>query len=135
MPSSAGYATTTTSDQLPQADTFVDEGVADDSLPQGSSARTSVRDRMLARHDSLFSVTSNYEDPSANDLNWWQGATLLTADCMGTGLLALPQDIQVLGWVVGLGFLILNLPINWYAGRMLSDAALEVERRQDATIL
>ncbi|CAB9510984.1 expressed unknown protein [Seminavis robusta] len=129
MPRSSGYtpATTGTSDDCPATDdTFADEPISRDS-----SVMTSVRDRMLARHDSLFSVTSNYEDPSANDLNIWQGATLLTADCMGTGLLALPEDIKVLGRWWGLGFLILNLPINFYAGTILSDAAAYVERTQN----
>lgn len=72
--------------------------------------------------------------PSASDqdnLSMLQATALLTADCLGTGLLALPQDIQVLGWFVGLGFLVANLPINWYAGKLLSNAALEVERRHE----
>jgi hypothetical protein len=39
----------------------------------------------LIRHDSEFSVTSKYNYKSSNDLNVWQGAALLTADCLGTG--------------------------------------------------
>jgi hypothetical protein len=84
----------------------------------------------LRRHDSEFSVSSNYDYGSSNDLNVWQGATLLTADCMGVGLLALPNDIHVLGLGLGLGFLLLNLPINLYAGTILSDAAGYVEQIQ-----
>lgn len=56
-----------------------------------------------------------------------QAAVLLTADCLGTGLLALPQDVKVLGKVIGLGFLILNLPINLYAGTILHQAAQYIE--------
>lgn len=92
---------------------------------------SSVRDQMLSRHDSLFSVKSTYEDPSDNDLNVWQAATLLLADCMGTGLLALPEDIKVLGRWIGLGFLVMNLPINFYAGTILSNAAAHVESTQN----
>jgi Na+-transporting NADH:ubiquinone oxidoreductase subunit NqrC len=38
----------------------------------------------------------------------------------------------VLGSTVGLFFLILQLPINLYAGSILSDAALFVENKQNA---
>jgi len=71
----------------------------------------------------------NYSDPSANDLTVLSGAALLTADCMGTGILALPHDMQVLGSLFGLTFLILNLPINLYAGSILGRAADFVEKR------
>jgi hypothetical protein len=76
------------------------------------------------------STASSYEYESANDLNMLQGAALLMADCLGTGLLALPQDIQVLGKVIGLGFLILNLPINLYAGTILSWAADHIDDKE-----
>jgi amino acid permease len=95
----------------------------------GSSIRESVAAR-FRRHDSTFSVSSDYDYGSANDLSMWQGAALLTADCLGTGILALPHDIRVLGVGLGVGFLILNLPINLYAGTILSDAAGFVEGRQ-----
>jgi hypothetical protein len=76
------------------------------------------------------STASSYQYESANDLTMLQGAALLTADCLGTGLLALPQDVQVLGKVIGLGFLILNLPINLYAGTILSWAADHVDDKE-----
>ena len=63
-------------------------------------------------------------------LNVWQGAALLTADCLGTGILALSKDVHVLGVWLGIGFIVLNLPINWYAGSILSDSAAYVEKRQ-----
>jgi hypothetical protein len=85
---------------------------------------------VLLRHDSEFSVGSNYEYNSPNNLKVWQGAALLTADCLGTGILALPGDIQVLGYGLGLGFLIANLPINLFAGTILSHTATHVEESQ-----
>jgi hypothetical protein len=85
---------------------------------------------VLLRHDSEFSVGSNYEYISPNNLKVWQGAALLTADCLGTGILALPGDIQVLGYSLGIGFLILNLPINLFAGTILSHTATHVEESQ-----
>jgi hypothetical protein len=63
------------------------------------------------------------------DLSMLQAATLLTADCMGTGLLALPQDIQVLGVTYGFMALIVNLPVAWYAGFLLSQTAIRVEQQ------
>ena len=64
------------------------------------------------------------------NLNVWQGAALITADNMGTGLLALPHDVAVLGLGFGLGFLIANLPINLYAGTILCQSAQYVEQEQ-----
>ena len=85
---------------------------------------------VLLRHDSDFSVGTDYHDGSPNDLTVWQGATLLTAECLGTGLLALPGDIQVLGFWPGILFLQINIPINLVAGTLLSASASFVEDRQ-----
>jgi len=63
-----------------------------------------------------------------NDLNVWNGTALLVADCLGTGILALPHDVEVLGTSFGLIFLISNLPINLFAGVILSYSADQVER-------
>ena len=63
------------------------------------------------------------------NLSVFQAATLLAADCLGTGILALPNDMKVLGKVLGVGFLVWNLPINLYAGSVLSQAAERVEER------
>lgn len=46
---------------------------------------------------------------------------------MGTGILALPADVQTLGQTFGLAFILLNLPVNLYAGTILSKSALFVE--------
>ena len=81
-----------------------------------------VPDNISERVDDEHDIVT-----STNDLNMWQGAALLTADCLGTGILALPEDIAVLGKWFGLGFLILNLPINLYAGTILSHAADHIE--------
>lgn len=72
---------------------------------------------------------ASYSDHSPNDLTVVSGAALIMADCLGTGILALPADIHVLGLGVGLTFLILNLPINLYAGTILSRSATWVEDR------
>lgn len=66
----------------------------------------------------------------ADTLNAWQGAALLTADCLGTGLLALPNDILELGSLFGFGFLIFNVTINYYAGYILHKAAETIEEKQ-----
>jgi hypothetical protein len=61
----------------------------------------------------------------------WQGIALLTADCMGVGVLGLPNDIKSLGYVAGFTFLLANFPINYYAGNLLSVLALDLERQHD----
>ena len=89
-------------------------------------------DRHAISASSMSSTPGGAATPTAatNDLNVWQGAALLTADCLGTGILALPHDIQVLGRIMGLSFLILNLPINYYAGYILAQTAHVVENKQ-----
>lgn len=89
---------------------------------------------LFERRDSTFSVNSDYSDENGHDeqnstLNAWQGAALLTADCLGTGLLALPNNIYTLGVPLGLGFLICNLPINYYAGWIFHRSALAIEEQ------
>ena len=44
---------------------------------------------------------ASYSDHSPNDLTIVSGAALIMADCLGTGILALPADIHVLGLGVG----------------------------------
>jgi hypothetical protein len=61
----------------------------------------------------------------------WQGIALLTADCMGVGVLGLPNDIKSLGYVAGFTFLLGNFPINYYAGNLLSVLALDLENQQE----
>jgi Transmembrane amino acid transporter protein len=70
-----------------------------------------------------------------NKLVLWQGVALLTADCMGVGVLALPNDIHALGWAVGVGFLLANLPINYYAGNLLAMLALDIEDEKDGGMM
>jgi len=42
----------------------------------------------------------------------------------------LPRNVHVLGVTWGVGFVLLNLPVNYYAGSILSHAALFVEAQQ-----
>jgi hypothetical protein len=53
--------------------------------------------------------SSSYDYASANDLNVLQTVALLMADCLGTGLLVLPQDVLVIGKVIDLSFLIISM--------------------------
>lgn len=94
-----------------------------------ATARTSLTKPTICTNSCEEEVSvSSYVDPSSNDLTIWPGAALIVADCMGTGILALPNDLKVLGGF-GLFFLILNLPINYYAGDILHKAANFVESR------
>lgn len=78
--------------------------------------------RKLKNHD--------YIDHSTNDLTVLSGTCLQVAECMGTGILALPYNISILGMKYGLLFLIINLPINFYAGNLLDQVAISVESYQ-----
>ena len=81
-------------------------------------------------NNSSNSSSSSYVDPSTNDLTRITGAALIVADCMGTGILALPNNINVtLGRSFGLFFLVMNVFINLYAGTILCNVALIVEKR------
>ncbi len=84
----------------------------------------SVEDHV--QQDSPVNFTPVNETPPPK-LVLWQGVALLTADCLGVGVLALPNDVRLLGYTMGLTFLILNLPINYYAGDLLSVMALQLE--------
>ena len=86
--------------------------------------RTSLNHQKIPTEESVQS----YVEPSDNDLTTFQGTALIVADCMGTGILALPNDMKVLGFF-GLFFLVINLPINYYAGNLLHKAAKSVESR------
>ena len=96
----------------------------------GISNRRSDIVQLHCHHDDDYSVSSNYKYQSTNDLGIWTGATLLTADCLGTGILALPNAIHVLGMKFGLFFLIFNLIINLYAGILLDYSANHIEQKQ-----
>jgi amino acid permease len=68
-----------------------------------------------------------------NKLKLYQGVALLTADCLGVGVLALPYDLHMLGWAFGISFLLANLPINYIAGNYLSVIALDIETTATTT--
>lgn len=79
--------------------------------------------------ESSCDIHHTYIDQSSNDLTVLSGAALLAADCMGTGILALPYSMKVLGMPFGLFFLMLNIPINFYAGSILNATANCVESK------
>jgi len=58
-------------------------------------------------------------------------ATLLVADCVGTGVLALPNDAKVMGLGLFAGFMALNLFLNIYAGSLVNKAASREGRPRD----
>jgi Transmembrane amino acid transporter protein len=82
----------------------------------------------IITHDHPRATTASTTDDL---LVVWQGIALLTADCMGVGVLGLPNDIKSLGYVAGFTFLLGNFPINYYAGNLLSTLALNLEQQQD----
>jgi hypothetical protein len=98
------------------------------------STKERLAELELSKKDNEDPSQSQSQSQSGNDLNLYQGAALLTADCLGTGILALPANLIVLGRVFGLTFLILQLPVNLYAGTILSNSAVVVEERSGVCI-
>lgn len=88
-------------------------------------------DASTSSSSSDASTASSYHDPSTNDLSIISAAALIMADCLGTGILALPADMHVLGLGFGIAFLLFNLPINLYAGTILGGTARFVEGKLD----
>lgn len=108
--------------------------IDDETLMTHKEEQRDKQDITTCRSDDSndFEISSkenndSYVDPSENDLTVISGAALLTAECMGTGILALPHSMNVLGRPFGLFFLFINLPINFFAGKILSQAASIVE--------
>lgn len=93
------------------------------------STERSVSNRSLGNNNDLSPGIFSLSD---DRLNLWQGVALLTADRLGVGVLALPNDVRVIGYGLGLAFLIANFPINYYAGDILATLALDVEGSYEA---
>ena len=62
-------------------------------------------------------------------------SSLLIADVVGTGILALPGAVSTIGFGGGLAFLAAQLPLNLYIGSLLNAAAARVDanQRSDST--
>mmetsp|Transcript_16025 Transcript_16025/g.37137 ORF Transcript_16025/g.37137 Transcript_16025/m.37137 type:complete len:605 (-) Transcript_16025:71-1885(-) len=84
--------------------------------------------------DKKCESIKNENSDEQQKLVLWQGIALLTADCMGVGILGLPNDMKLLGWAVGLSFLVINCPINYYAGNLLSILAMDIEMGNESTV-
>ena len=65
-------------------------------------------------------------DDSHGRLGVVSTALLLVADCVGTGVLGLPAEVDLLG-PLGLLFLALQIPVNAYVGGLLNAAATRVD--------
>eukprot|EP00592_Proboscia_alata_P010330 CAMPEP_0194356478 /NCGR_PEP_ID=MMETSP0174-20130528/4127_1 /TAXON_ID=216777 /ORGANISM="Proboscia alata, Strain PI-D3" /LENGTH=245 /DNA_ID=CAMNT_0039126091 /DNA_START=48 /DNA_END=785 /DNA_ORIENTATION=+ len=79
---------------------------------------------------SSVKVHAQNKSESTNDLTLLSCSMLILSDCMGTGILALPYHIRiVLGDFWGVVFVLLNLPINLYAGYILGESAKFVESK------
>ena len=110
---------------------MADDGPVSPQFPVSSSPSNDTR------NDPTLNSTTGDTDPANNEnsqqqkLVLWQGIALLTADCMGVGILGLPNDMKLLGWAVGISFLVINCPINYYAGNLLSILATDIETKAD----
>jgi len=103
----------------------------DEASNEGSDDRALNTAAIDGNHD----IYKNGYGDAEQKLLLWQGIALLTADCMGVGILGLPNDMKLLGWAAGLSFLVLNCPINYYAGNLLSILAMDIETGNKSTAL
>ncbi|KAG7345355.1 transmembrane amino acid transporter [Nitzschia inconspicua] len=103
------------------------------ALPSSDPTESTGNGPIAVHNGNEHDVRTGVDDHSdvANEelLVVWQGIALLTADCMGVGVLGLPNDIKSLGYVAGFTFLLGNFPINYYAGNLLSVLALDLEHQ------
>ena len=76
--------------------------------------------------ESTCSGASMVSDDSHGRLGVVSTALLLVADCVGTGVLGLPAEVDLLG-PLGLLFLALQIPVNAYVGGLLNAAATRVD--------
>lgn len=58
--------------------------------------------------------------------NWHMTVAIILADTVGTGVLSLPGAIAQLGWVIGLGSLLVSVPIFWFGGYLLMHCHLVI---------
>ena len=106
------------------------------NFPVSSSpSNDASNDRTLSTEDHFGDRANAENHGSQQKLVLWQGIALLTADCMGVGILGLPNDMKLLGWAVGISFLVINCPINYYAGNLLSILATDIETRADNRVV
>ena len=139
----SGTTSSSSNSEIVVTRTAVNDATDPATTRMGNTSRNGV-DNMNDENEGVLEEESNtVSDPLENSsnsskeeeapntmlhlLSVGQAATLLTADILGTGLLALPENVNVLGRPVGLTFLILNLPINWFAGYWLCLAANGIE--------
>ncbi|GMI10145.1 hypothetical protein TrVE_jg7082 [Triparma verrucosa] len=77
--------------------------------------------------NSSSSPSSSTSTPSITSP--WAAGLLISAEVVGTGILALPFFCSVITKPWGLSYLALNIGVNYYAGARLTQAASIVEQR------
>ena len=85
---------------------MADGGPVSPQFPVSSSPSNDTRNDPTL--NSTTGDPANNENSQQQKLVLWQGIALLTADCMGVGILGLPNDMKLLGWAIGISFLVIN---------------------------
>ena len=71
-------------------------------------------------HDRLRGANSNIDQRNVRKSEWWQSASVITGEVMGTGVLSLPYACSRLGWVLGIGSSIAFGCAAMYSGILLA---------------
>ena len=91
-----------------------------------SARRRPVPTAVLLQYNA---ATGARRRPAAGGYGAGRAATILVAECVGTGVLALPYVASVLGTGPFLLFVAVQVALNLYAGELLATAAEMSERR------
>ena len=111
-----------------------------DNSPVKTESSSEVENSLVKTENSEIEMVEREDDgrslllvervvETASGYGTLGAATLLVADCVGTGVLALPFDGHRMGILFFTMFMGLNLWLNVYAGRLLNAAAGETRCR------
>jgi hypothetical protein len=97
----------------------------DNARSQQQQQQHTIQKQPMQQQPTLSTTHNTSSSSSSMSLTWIQASWLITAEYLGTGILALPASVQALspnsyfGWI----FLILQIPIHILAGILLFSTA------------
>jgi hypothetical protein len=103
----------------------VDAQCYNDRSQQHTIQQQQQKQHTIQHQPKISTKNTTSSSSSSMSLTWIQASCLITAECLGTGILALPASVQALspnlyfGWI----FLILQIPIHILAGILLCHTA------------
>jgi len=100
---------------------------------QDSSFDDESETAQLARPQTTSSSSSSSRPSSTHNLlSLHAAAALLVAENVGTGVLGIPGFVHTLGWTYGIAFVLLQIPLNLFAGSELDRVATNIEDNDES---